>query len=182
VRIGAHIKSSATVIDLAGGRIVWTVSAIDGIFAVDQKGGKLAALDAGNIEQWNLSRTGEQLRVESSGKWRVDAYRMDAGEAQALAYGPYGEYLLSANSPIMTLVGPVAATVRLWYANEAKDNRVGDVHRGKTIGPNDVAVLNVCFDDEGSRLAIFATDGSVHMGRISGAGRKPVAKSPGFLC
>jgi WD40 repeat protein/tetratricopeptide (TPR) repeat protein len=156
-------ESSATVIDLAGGRVAWMSRETNGIFAVDQAGGKLAALDAGNIEQWILSRTGEHLQVQSAGKWRVDAYRTDAGEAQALAYGPYGEYLLSANSPIMTLVGPVAATVRLWYANDAKDNRVGDVHRGKTIGPSDVAVLNVCFDDEGSRLAIFATDGSVHI-------------------
>src|SRR5262249_14050190 len=99
-------------------------------------------------------------------KWPIEPGVSDFGGPQAICYGPFGEWLVTVNAPILTLVGPPAATVKLWYANPMSDSRAGDAHAGKVIGPRTVSALDCAFDAAGGRVAGFTTDGCVRIWEV----------------
>jgi WD40 repeat protein len=152
------------IFDVTTGVSIWRRSADSQYvrFAIDPGGGKLAVLSGGSIEQFQLNRD-QQLIVTEYGKWNINPIQQDVGEAQAISYGPHGKYLLTASAPILTSVGPPPGTVKLWYSNPIDDSRAGDPYRGKLIGQQSKAVLNVAFDDLGRRIATFSTDGHVRI-------------------
>jgi WD40 repeat protein len=154
------------VFDLIESKSVWKKTLDHAACAVDERGGKLAFLTTGKIEQFKLIRSDTKLAVTEFGNWDIISGQSDTGESQAIAYGPFGEYLLTANAPILTLVGPPPATVKLWYANPYADSRAVDLHRGKLIGSQSKAVLNIAFDSDGRRIAAFNKDGKLKIWNI----------------
>jgi WD40 repeat protein/tetratricopeptide (TPR) repeat protein len=167
---GAIIVSAAKdyslhieVFDITSGLSVWRADREYARFAVDSKGSKVAILAGSTIEQFQIVRDQQEIALKEDGKWNIDPVQNDVGEPQAILYGPYGKYLLTASAPILTLVGPPPGTVKLWYSNPIDDPRAGDPYRGKLIGQQSRAVLNIAFDEAGKRIATFSTDGHVRL-------------------
>ena len=154
------------ILDLNSGKLIEHFDRRYAMAAVDRAGGKIAIVTAEDVEQFDTKRDAAGLQVKPYNKWPIEPAGGDSGESQAIAYGPFGEWLVTVNAPIMTLVGPPAATVKIWYANPMSDNRAGDPHAGKIIGPRTVSALNCAFDAEGRELAVFTTDGNVRIWQL----------------
>ncbi len=170
-------RGSLLVVDVAQHRLAWSKE-LEGVVSVDLSAGKteipeegvryvsrVAMLGSAQFTQLLIDRgeTG-QLRVQQAGEAvRLMPSESEVGAAQAAGYGPHGEYLLTVNAPIMQNVGPRPATVKLWYANPYADTRVGDVHRGVVLGGRDTPVRNFAFDETGTKIALFSTDGLVRI-------------------
>jgi tetratricopeptide (TPR) repeat protein/WD40 repeat protein len=170
------------VIDLDNARATFVKEYKSAVSDVDIVGGKLAVLDNHSVKQFVVTRSGSTLTVDPFGEWEVTPEEGDVGEAHQIIYGPNGKYLLTANAPILTLVGARPATVKLWYANPYADGRAGDLHRGKVIGSQSQAVFNVTFDETGRRIATFDRQGIVRVWDIfPEASISPQTKSDDFF-
>jgi len=157
-------KISLKVFVIENGSSLFEVSRKSAACDLDARGGKFAFLTGDAIEQWEIQEESTGLlSVNNTSNWKPSSESIDIGEGQELVYGPFGEYLVSANAPTMTLVGATPGTVSLWFANPYTDSRAGDVHRGKLIGSRDVATFNIAFNKQGSRLALFSRDGLIRI-------------------
>jgi WD40 repeat protein len=153
------------VLDFKKGAIIETRTERDRELAVDRAGGKLAWLSNSEVEQLEIWRDSPDAKLvvrssTPSGRWAIEPMESDTGEPQQILYGPFGEYLVTLNAPIMQLVGPFPGNAKLWYANAIGDERAGDPHRGLRLASRSQGVLNVAFDRTGSRLAVFFEDGT----------------------
>lgn len=163
------LRTSAViqVFDTSASRTIWTHTADDVAIAVHPQSGKIGFLDNTAIEQYQIEREANGLRVANSAdRWDVMPHERDVGEPVALAYDPSGEYLATCNSPILYNVGPPPSTARLWYANRLTDCRAGDPHGGELIGLRTESALNLAFDSTGSRVATFVSTGWVRIWNI----------------
>ncbi len=164
-RLGDKIELE--VIDLRDGSSAWQWRG-KGLFSTDTFGEKIAVLEHGKIIQWRLSRiSGEEnyasrLNIERD-EWPLINADEYAGDAQAIVYGPSGEYLLTSNAPSYHGGGTLPGTLRIWYANPYTDDRAGDPHRGVFVGSRKNVPLNLAIDYQGDRFATFFADGKIRV-------------------
>lgn len=154
--------NSISIINLDEGQPIFFKEQRYGEWAIDPVGGKFSALSSDQIRQWELDTSDDsRVVIKNQDEWEITTKDEDVGSGQSIIYGPFGEYILSSSAPIMTNVGAIPGTVKLWFANKYSDNRAGDPHRGLVMGNREFAGFNLAFTKNGQRLAIFSRDGLI---------------------
>lgn len=131
--------------------------------AVNARAEKFAIVDSSSITQFVVNRSAIDVTIDEESEWAVSDTDLDVGRSQLLLYGPYGEYLLGTNAPILQNVGAKPALVKLYNANEFRDNRIKDVHSALQLSSRDTPILSGAFGDQGDRVALFLTNGKVQI-------------------